>query len=178
MRVGTADPRKGGWSKIDSIGAQKFIVHEDSLLSIGNRSTAVDSGFRGAYIYKWDNASIVGSTVNVPTYRMSAIRGKKPHIYHDKDFRFINIYAAGLGTLTVTIKVDGVDYDTGTTVQTESIALTSAGAKTKIALTSQATGKTLWIQFAGGTSATSGGLLDLSITKVQVFYNLRGLRNA
>jgi hypothetical protein len=177
-RVGVSDPRKGAWSKIDSMGAQKFIVHEDQLLAAGAKGTGLDSNFVGAYIYKWDNGTFQSAaTATSPLYyRMSAIRGKKTHVYNDKDFRFVNVWASGTGTLLVNFKVNGVDYDTASTISTSSITLTSTGEKTKITLPGRATGKHLWIQFSVDT--TSGGTLDLSIAKVQVFYNLRGLRNA
>lgn len=177
-RVGSVDPRKGGWSKIDLYGAQQFVVHEDQLLGAGNNSSTLTTDFRGPYIYKWDNPTTTAYPIDLPTYRMAPIRGKKQHIYNDKDFRFINVWASGVGTLTVTVRVGGVDYDSATTVHTEALALVAAGSKSKISLTGQASGKILWIQFVGSSSPTSNSLIDLSITRVQVFYNLRGLRNA
>ena len=182
-RVGTSDPRKGGWGRIVESGSafpiQQFIVHEDKL--IGSRGGASTS----PYLFQLDNGNRYDlTTANkttqymAPVYRMAPVRGKKNHVYHDKDFRAINIWAAGLGELTVTVRIEGVDYDSGTTIQTEVITLTSAGAKSRIPLTSQATGKTLWIQLSAASTVASSGQVDLTITRVQVFYNLRGLRNA
>jgi hypothetical protein len=181
MRIGQSDVRKGAWSKFDSMGANMFAVHEGQLLGAGSKSTSMAAGFQsGGYLFRFDNGTntdtVAGSgTTIAPTYRMTAIRGKKPHVYNDKDFRFVNLWASGIGTLTATFKINGVDYDSATQIHTEAITLTTAGAKTKIALPAVASGKHLWIQFSVAAAANN---VDLTITKVQVQYNLRGLRNA
>jgi hypothetical protein len=190
MRVGEADPRKGAWSKFDGIAASQFVVHEDKLLGTSPAHTGANkmpTGYAVGTIFQWDNgnhadkADLSSASNLTPTYRMTAIRGKNAHVYNDKDFRFVNVWASGVGLLTVKIRVNGLDYDSATQAHTENITLTTAGEKTKISLPSGTTGKHLWIQFEMSPTTSDGGTTfsaDLTISKVQVFYNLRGLRNA
>lgn len=181
LRIGESDVRRGAWSKFDSVGAMQFVVHEDKLLGGGSRTTGGHFGTTaGRYIFEWDNGTntdtVAGNgTTIAPTYRMAAIRGKKNHVYNDKDFRFINVWASGIGTLNVVVKINGLNYDGATTILSTSFPLTTAGEKTKITLPGSASGKHIWIQFS---VTHSNNNVDLTITKVQAFYNLKGLRNA
>jgi hypothetical protein len=178
MRVGQADPKKGAWSKFDGAAAAQFVVHEDNLYGAGPFSPNAPITGAGGYIYRWDSGSQVdGYGGFTTTYRMNVIRGHKDHVYNDKDFRIVNVWASGTGEMVLTFKVNGNNYDGATAVYTQTITLTAAGTKTQIKLPGAVSGKHLWIQLSLANWFTPY-TVDLNLTRIQVFYNLRGLRNA
>lgn len=185
MRVGNPSPAKGAWSVINNIGVSKFIIHEGNLYGggYGSAENPLNTTFRGGYIVRLDNGNKydtvagVGGNLTYPSYNMAPIRGNQEHVLHDKDFRFINVWASGTGLLTAELWVDGLTWQAGSYLGTQSITLTANGTKTKLTLPGGFSGKHLWIKFQA-TDVAGSPNVDLSITRVQVFYNLRGLRNA
>lgn len=182
MRVGRSDPKKGAWSTFSDVSAGKFVVHEGQLYGSGpvvNGSDTANNSLNGGYIFKWDNGNTydnVTASTRSPIYYMAPIRGKKNHVYNEKDFRYFKVWTSGVGILRVSFVLNGKTYSDGTAVHTEQITLSATGSETTVTLPAGVSGKHIWVRFTMIPNGANS-LLDLNISRVHVFYNLRGLRN-
>lgn len=183
-RISDSSRKSGAWAKAIYIGApflasnlikgfSCFEVHEGVLFG-------GDSGFDGlgGYVYKLETGVLDGGTQILPTYITSHIQGNKGEFQSWKDFRYVFVTAKGNGQLTIKFKVDGEaanDVSNGTMTILGTITLSASMTRTRLELPSTANGKRIFFMFYAGISNASN---ICTVNKIEVFYNLRGTRNA
>lgn len=187
QRTGGRGSKNGAWSEIPSYSASQFAVHEGKLFGGAPRSASpVDEPMEGGYIYEWDNGAIAQNSLDFGSriaayYVTNPIHGANGHEGYHKDFRWVIINEKGNSpNVTVTFYVDGTSLTTATLVHTETYTLASSGRDYKVFLPAVARGKRLWIKYSwdGPNSTTVTEANACKLSRIQICYTLRGLRNA
>lgn len=171
-RISNSERKGGAWSYHNTtVPCQQFVVHEGMLLGTTNRNAT------GAYFYQLDcddmYDEVSAASLDTMQYMTPRLKGAKSDESAFKDFRYIYVTCSGQGTLTVQTSNDGfANYDGSTNVETGTITLTTTATRHKINL-GRTRGKDvqifLYMPFADGDSVT--------ITRLEIFYNPRGLRS-
>ena len=168
-RISNSDRKGGAWTRFDVSDNTKpnlksFAVHENRLYGGGSEKYAANSG----YVYELDTAALetAGHTAQ---YMTAHLHGKAEHESYHKDFRFAFITAKGSGTLTVGWAADG---NKSSTLTTESVTLISSVTRHKVNL-GRVSGKRIFFDFR----STLTGSQNFTVSKLELVYTLRGLRN-
>lgn len=167
-RVSDSSRKGGAWSRMGStyFANQQFVVHEGELLGATDGLGVAGPAFQRLDIGDMYDGSRAVS-IDQFQYSTPRMRGLKEHESYFKDFRHIFITCSGQGTLTVRSSYDGFNsYEEST------ITLTSSLARYKRDLASTR-GKDIQVRFL--MTFASGD--SVKITRLEVFYNLRGLRS-
>lgn len=184
-RISNSDRKGGAWSYLmdtDDLSARQFVsqfaIHEGRLF--GGDSGYLDLTNQTGYIYELDISDPGASSGSVNwkgIYYTAHIHGDKGHESLWKDFRYVFITCSGQGTLNVYYKVDGEAATASSLGFTgnSAITLTSAVTRHKINLVAAANGKRIIFAFNMELNSTGDAL---TVSKLEVYYNIRGTRNA
>ena len=160
--------KNGAWTRIQDLGISHFVVHENMLM--GGKSDANGQSPNG-YVFQLDTGVLDGGNTIDHEWPTPPFQGREGHEKHTKSFRWVYIIAKGTGTLNVKYAVDAFSAGGNTW---ESVTLSSTGNTFKLNLPSTAVGK--WIQFSLQQTTAAGQ--SVTISSLEVFYTLKGLRNA
>jgi len=163
--LNSGNRKKGAWSKFIPSGTNlisQFATHEDKLY--GSKSSVI------GHILQLDTGTADGLDKITATAKTAPYQGKKGHEDNWKDFRWIYITVdTAAYSIVMTTYIDTLQ------VNTYSIDLTAAGAEaTKIVKVRLGNEQGRNIQFKYNNSAIDQ---PYAIRKIELVYNLRGLRN-
>lgn len=167
-RISNSQRKGGAWSRHNGTvdPCNQFVIHDGNLYGTTTPGSADGYFYKldtGDYFNSYSGAQIGGLLYLTP--RMKGLNGHEPYF---KDFRYIYVTCKGNGTLTVSTSNDEFD----TTAESGAITLTGISNRYKINL-GATKGKDVQIKF----SMTFASGNNVTITRLEIFYNPRGLRS-